>query len=304
MRLPPIRSEHERDKATFSITNWHKLSKIRALPRTLHHFPVMPAQTQDNVWGFLGGILFAGFVWFYFYFRWKQGPLERLDTEVGLGVLEKQAQPGLVDGTPTNEVDHTINRIPTGRSKSSGSAGLSNGTDERSGSVNDTLTTKPQFRSNVPEESSTREGTGQVENWSEISAAGTSKLVYKQIRQRLNRDGDWTNVEEDRPDHDECEFIVLYREHARFETPRITTVVDVKDQYLKQALKWSLPPEHAIFDEDELVSNISLYFLIQGRCQPSHQPTRGLKKGSEEPRSGRRCKREVREFSQVSIGWI
>jgi hypothetical protein len=229
----------------------------------------MASQTQNGIWGFLGGVLFAGFMWFYFYCPSNHAAFERLDktrlssfkADVGLGGVEETKAPqGLVNGTPND-------RIANGRSQSSlASIPLSSGEkrdDEHYAPVNNTVRTKPPVGMKVSVEvsglhlpatkSSTSAGTkDDAENVDGISAAAvTNKDTCKVIRQHLGRDGEWKAIDED-PENDKFEFLILRREYARFDIPRIRTVVEVKDSGLKQVLKRCLPPEQAIF-EDELV---------------------------------------------------
>jgi hypothetical protein len=221
----------------------------------LVQIPVMPSHVENGVWGFLSGLLIgiATCSWFYFYFLSKLAQLERskpipssFKDDVGLAVQETKAQQILVHGT-TKEAGKTIGH---GRTKSFESSILSNGEKGNDGDcvqVDDTAMKKS------PSQSSNNAKPTQDKQDLNSTAVATNAKVYKHVLQRLDRDNKWQNVEDD-SENAGFEFIILRREHPRFESPRFTTVIDVKDQIVKEILKECLQPEQAIFDEDDLVS--------------------------------------------------
>ena len=218
----------------------------------------MANQMQNSISAFLGGVLFAAFVWFLFYRRYTllEGPGKVTGSSVAvLEEHEKNAQWDIVYGTPPKDVGigEKIIRIPDSSAKRC-ECGIplngKKGNEEVCKQVNDTAMTKSRkvqveaSSGNLPATtSSTSAGTQDVDESS--AAAVTNARPYKRVRQHL---GKWGPIDED-PDHKKFEFIVLQRENPTSQIPRIKIVVAIQDDILKQFLMKCLPPEKAIFDE-------------------------------------------------------
>jgi hypothetical protein len=229
-------------------------------------FPLAMSQ-MSSICSFLTGILFAGLISFYFYYTRPNGT--RLET-IG-EATRRSPSPGRVDMkmqgclvTETVEAD-SINQNASGHALQNGVLDLvSHGEKVRDPERADATEIKKfqsatctiQVRSLLeikPATTGTRvpDGAGEVADSSKVT---TNELPYTIERQHLNRDGEWKTIDNP-PDSGKYEFIVLRREHRAYDSIRINTFVDIKDDAMKQTLQNCILPEgFALFDDDELVS--------------------------------------------------